>query len=236
MATTLMPLDPATTPQSAQRLLPIAAKLLPPEILNARRAKLVRARVIAALVAAVVLLGGWYAFATYQVSEAKALLDEAVAEQVALTAEQKNYNPVVQTQASSKSISERLSILLADDLRWAGLLSTLRSNASAAGVTVTGVSGTLASSTGGATGAASQNALPGVTTTAVVGTVTITGVGGNKAEVAQFVDRLGDVALLTNVYLTNVTADDKEVQFSVQGDVTREALGGRFTTTNKGGK
>jgi len=232
MATTLMPLDPATTPQRAQRLLPIAAKLLPAEIIAARRARLVRSRVIAALVAVVVLLGGWYAFALYQVQEAKDSYEAAVAEQAALTAQQRDYDRVVQTQAASKAISARLKTLLADDMRWANLLGGLRNAAAAADITVTGVSGALPDEQSGATG--SQTTLPSSTANAVA-TLTVTGVGPNKDAVAKYIDELGKVDRFANPFLTSVTADSEGVQFSAQLDVTPKALGGRYTTTTPGG-
>lgn len=233
MATTLMPLDPATTPQHAQRLLPIAARLLPTEIISIRRTKAVRSRVIAVLVAVTLLLGGWYAFARYQVQEAKDDFGAAVAKQAAMIADQNNYSEVVQTQTSSNAISSRLSALLADDLRWAGLLSSLRGSAGASGITLTGMSGALHSSGGDA--AAGQNALPGVSTSATIGTLTITGIGPDKDAVAQYVDRLADVAQFANPYLTNVTSAQKGVQFSMQVDITAQARGGRFTATPKEG-
>ena len=70
MATTLMPLDPATSPGHATRVLTIAAHLLPDEIVASRRARRVRDLVIAVLGAFVLLLGGWYAVATYRAGQA----------------------------------------------------------------------------------------------------------------------------------------------------------------------
>ena len=237
MATTLKPLDPATTPQHALRLLPIAAKLLPPEILAARRARVVRSRVIAGLVAVAILLGGYYAFALYQVQEARESYDAAVAEQAALTAQQKDYNEVVQTQAQSTAISARLKTLLADDMRWAGLLGNLRGAAATAGITVTGVSGSLPNAEGGANaGANGQTALPGASTAKVVGTMTITGTGTSKDAVAKYIDELAKIDKFANPYLTSVTTEEGKVQFSAQLDITKQALGGRFTATTNGGK
>jgi Tfp pilus assembly protein PilN len=236
MATTLMPLDPATTPQRAQRLLPIAARLLPAEIISARRARVVRTRAVTVLVAVTLLLGAWYAFAAYQAQVAKDDLDAVVAEQAALTAEQNRYADVVQTQADSKAISNRLTTLLADDVRWAGLMNTLRSAARSSGITITGMSGTLATPGADAGG---RTTLPGSGNKDVVGTLTITGRGADKDAVAQYIDKLGGIPQLTNPYLTNVTVDKKGVQFSNQVDITSQALGGRFTSgsaATKGGK
>lgn len=235
MATTLKPLDPATTPQHALRLLPIAAKLLPAEIISARRARVVRSRVIAGLVAVALLLGGYYAFALYQVQEARDSYEAAVAEQAALTAQQKDYNEVVQTQAQSTAISARLKTLLADDLRWARLLTDLRGAAATAGITVTGVSGSLPNAEGGASaGGSGQTTLPGASTANVVGTMTITGTGGSKDAVAKYIDELGRNDKFANPYLTSVTAEGRRVQFSAQLDITKQALGGRFTATTGG--
>jgi hypothetical protein len=57
------------------------------------------------------------------------------------------------------------------------------------------------------------------------------------------VDALAKVKVLTNPYLTSAAEVEKKVQFSLQIDITADALGGRFApkttasaTTTPGGK
>ena len=149
MATTLMPLDPVTTPQRAQRLLSITANLLPDEIVAARRARGVRTRVLIALAVIVVLLTGWYALSFVQLNNARNDRDAAIAEKAVLQEKQKDYADVVDIQRESKVISGRLTTLMATDLRWATLLTTLRTAGNGTGVEISGVSGQLAAATAG---------------------------------------------------------------------------------------
>lgn len=232
MATTLMPLDPVTTPQRAQRLLSITANLLPDEIVAARRARGVRTRVLIALAVIVVLLTGWYALSFVQLNNARNDRDAAIAEKAVLQEKQKDYADVVDIQRESKVISSRLTTLMATDLRWANLLTTLRTAGNGTGVEISGVSGQLAAATAGGAASAGTAKLPG-TATDVVGFITVTGNCPNKDAVAQYVDALSKLDQFTSVYLTSVNTDDKKVQFSAQLDITKKALGGRFT---QGGK
>jgi Tfp pilus assembly protein PilN len=237
MATTLMPLDPASTPQRAQRLLPIAANLLPAEITDARRARHVRARVVIILGLVTILVGGWYAFALVQRSFAQRDLDAAYAEKAVLEAKQSGFADVVNTQRDSKAISDRLKVLLQDDLRWATLLNTLRDSTSGTSVTVTGVSGALTSATGAATTgstAPNEGQLPAASAAKTVGTLTVTGTAPDKDAVAAYVDALGKLDMFSNTFITSVTAVQDGVQFSFQGNITAKALGGRWTTTTGG--
>jgi hypothetical protein len=229
MATTLMPLDPAASPQRVARLLPIAANLLPVEVVAGRRARRLRSQVIAGLMAFAVLLGGWYAFAAFQAADAEAELESAAGEAEVLTRRQSEFADVIATQNESKAISARLSTLLAEDMRWAGLLNNLRSSASESGVTVTGMSGALASATGAGDQDAADPRLPSTASDRVVASLTVTGVGQDKADIAAYVDALLGVKEFANPYLTSATVVDGKVQFSVRVDVTAAALGGRFT-------
>lgn len=230
MATTLMPLDPATSPQHATRLLPIAADLLPAEVRAARRAGRVRLQVLAVLAVFAVLLGGWYATAVVQASTAADELEHASGQVAVLTQRQRQYAEVVDTQNQSKQIRGKLAQLLAEDLRWAGLVNSLRAAGAGSGVKVTGMSGALVSAAGGT----AEPQLPSAGGGKVIATLTVSGVGGNKDQVAAYVDALGDVDVFAQAFLTSATEADGDVQFNVRVDVTAGALGGRYTAKTKG--
>jgi Tfp pilus assembly protein PilN len=242
MATTLMPLDPATSPQRAARVLPIVAHLLPDEIIAARRGRKVRARVIVVLVVVAVLIGSWYAVAAIKATNAQNNLDDITAEAQALQRKQSKYAEVIKVQADTTAITGHLSTLLAEDLRWSTLLGTLRSTGTSSAIEITAVSGALSSSTAGA-GATPTDRLPTTGMQAIVGTLTVTGQAPDKISVARYVDALTAVKGLANPYLTSASEVEKKVQFSLQIDITAGALGGRFApkatasvTTTAGGK
>lgn len=242
MATTLMPLDPATSPQRAARVLPIVAHLLPDEVIAARRGRKVRGRVIVILVIFAVLVGSWYALAAANATNAQNRLDDVTAEAQALQRKQSKYAEVIKVQADTTTITGHLSTLLAEDLRWSTLLGTLRSTGAGSAIEITAVSGALSSSTAGA-GATPTDRLPTTSNQAIVGTLTVTGQAPDKISVARYVDELAAVKGLASPYLTSASEVEKKVQFSLQVDITAAALGGRFTpktvasaTTSAGGK
>jgi hypothetical protein len=234
MATTLMPLDPATSPQRAARILNISADLLPAEVIDARRGRKVRGRVIAVLLVFVVLLGSWYAYTWQQARDARSDLDDVTAQAQSLQRSQSQYADVVNVQAERDTIAAQLKTLLGNDLSWRTLLGKLRSTGTSSNIVVTGMNGSLASST--ETSAAASK-LPSTTTSKVIGTLTVTGTAPDKDSLAKYVDALGDLEVVANPYLTSAAETEDTVQFSLQVDITASALGGRFTsTTATGGK
>jgi hypothetical protein len=234
--TTLMPLDPALSPQRVVRVLTISANLLPGEIVAARRARRARGVVLVALLAVVALLAGWFLYANHQVTLANNDLNDVTSQVTLLQRGQGKYREVVDTQSQTSTISKQLKKLLGNDLPWATLLNTLRDTGTSSGVTVAGVIGTLdTTTTSAATGATTLPSASGVTT---IGTLTVTGTGPDKPSVAKYVDSLGKLTTVANPYLTTATQAHDNVTFSITLNITAKALCGRFTTECKstGGK
>jgi hypothetical protein len=233
-STTLMPLDPALSPQRVSRVLTISADLLPDEIVAGRRARRTRGWVLVVLMLALAGMGGWYALAEQELRVANDELAAVTDDATELQRRQNDFAPVVDVQAETTTITKQLSTLLADDLPWATLTDTLRDTGAAAGVTVDGMSGTLNDAGAGASGAVS---LPSASGAATIGSVTVTGTAPDKPSVAKYVDSLAGLTIVANPYLTSVAEADDEVQFSLTVDITAQALCGRFTTACKtGGK
>lgn len=235
--TTLMPLDPALSPERVLRVLTISADLLPGEIVAARRARRARTAALATLVLAVALLGGWYGYAHHQVRLAGADLADITGEATTLQRGQSRYQDVVDVQNQTKTISKQLNTLLADDLPWASLLTTVRDTGTSSGVAVQGVIGALNRTTNGAAPAA-RGTLPSASGVTAIGTLTVTGTGPDKPSIAKYVDALGSLTTVANPYLTNATQNNDAVTFSITLDITAAARCGRFTTacTVTGGK
>lgn len=229
MTTTLTP-PPAPAPAPIPleldplRLLPITANLLPPEITDARRAKRTRRLMAAVVCVAVVATAGWYAWARHGASSAQDALTSAQDQSLTLGHKEASYNNLVKVQTESAAISAELTTLMAQDLPWYQLLPALSAIAPA-GVTLTSVTGSLTS------GSAAQPTLAPVSGPAltVVGTFNIGGTAPDKNSIAAFVDALAGVKGVGNPYLTSAaTASGSSLQFSVQADITTDALGGRF--------
>ena len=233
-STTLMPLDPALSPQRVSRVLTISADLLPDEIVAGRRTRRTRAWVLVLLMLVLAGMGGWYALAERELSAADQELATVNAEVTELQRRQNDFAPVVNVQAETNTITKQLGTLLANDLPWATLTDTLRGAADTAGVTVSGMSGTLNDAESGAAGAVT---LPSSSGAATIGTVTVTGTAPDKPSVAKYVDALSGLTIVANPYLTSVAETEDDVQFSLTVDITAKALCGRFTTAcSTGGK
>jgi hypothetical protein len=205
-STTLMPLDPAMSPQRVNRVLSISADLLPDEIVASRRARRSRAWVVVALGLVVVLLGSWFAWADHHVQTANDDLSDVTAQATTLQKSQTKYQEVVGVQRETSSISRQLTSLMAQDLRWGDLLDTLRNTGSTAGVSVGGVTAKVNQESAAASATLPH---PGVTT---IGTVTITGTTtGGKPAIAKYLDGLADLDQVSDPYLTNANEGDKKL-------------------------
>ena len=233
-STTLMPLDPALSPQRVSRVLTISARLLPEEIVAGRRARRTRTWVLVVLLLVLAGLVGWYVLADRDLRAANDELAAVTGDVTELQRRQNDFAPVVDVQSETTTITKQLGTLLADDLPWATLTDTLRDTGARAGVTVSGMSGTLTDAGTGAPGAVS---LPSASGSATIGTVTVTGTAPDKPSVAKYVDSLSTLTIVANPYLTSVAEADGEVQFALTVDITAKALCGRFTTAcTTGGK
>ena len=234
MVTTLMPLDPALSPQRVLRILPISANLLPAEVVAARRARRARRILLVALILAAALLVSWYAYASHRVQVATDDLHTVAGQATELQRSQNRYAEVVGIENQTDTIARQLNTLLADDLPWAGLLSTLRDTGGAAGVSVEGVNGSLTKTIGTSATSGTLPTAKGVTT---IGTLIVTGSAPDKPSIAKYVEALGKLDTVANPYLTNASDDSGSISFSINLDITARARCGRFTTAcaNSGG-
>jgi Tfp pilus assembly protein PilN len=207
------------------RVPPIIADLLPLEINDSRRTRKIRRIVVSALAALVVVVVAWYALATYQMLMAQRNLTDAETSVQRLTRQQKTFSQLVTTQAASKAIGAQLTALLAQDLQWSVLLASLR-NAAPSGIQVTGVNGAMLAPENIAAGTGSSS---DSTAAKPIGALVVTGKGVSKAAVAAYVDSLAKVSGLGNPLLGDATEVDHSVQFTVRVDITKDAIGGRYT-------
>jgi hypothetical protein len=230
MTTTLIPLDPALSPQRAVRMLTISANLLPEEIVAGRRARRSRAWVLTALLVVVLLLAGWYLHALYAKRSATQELDRVTAETTAAQRAQERYNEVVKVRAETTTLTGDLKKVMASDLPYSTLLDSLRTTATATKAKITDITAVLNGSDA-ASAAGDGSALPSDSSAAIIGKLTIAGTASGKPAVAAFADKLGTLKTVANAYVTTVTTVEKGVVFSLSADITAPALCGRFTTT-----
>lgn len=237
MSTTLIPLDPATSPMQSARMLSIAANLLPEEIIAGRRAKQSRTYVIVALIVVAALCAGWFAYETHEKRVAEDELSAANETVSTLQREQRGFSETLQVKADTTQLTAQLQTVMATDLDWAAMLTTLRSAGAPSKVTIDGVNGNMNTAEQAASATA---ALPGSTSGASVGTLVITGSAPDKKAVAAYADSLAKQTVLANPYVTSVATDEESggVTFSLKAEITGAALCGQYTTACKssGGK
>lgn len=232
MTTSLIPLDPAMTPQQVTRLLPIRANLLPSEITSRRRARRMRASVIVGVVLAIVALGGWSVDAYHDRSLANKDLAVVNTQVAAVNGTMHNaqHQEITTLIADNAAVSAELKTLMANDLRWSTVLDTISATATKSSVSLGQISASLTdrSATSGTAGGAT-----------VVATLTLQGTGKDKKTIAGFIDNLGHVTGISNPYLTTASqgSNGGGNSFQANADVTTAALCGRFTTPcTTGGK
>ena len=238
MVTTLMPLDPALSPQRVLRVLPISANLLPAEVVAARRARRARRALLVALILATALLASWYVYASRQVQVATNDLDAVTSQATDLQRSQSRYAEVVGIENQTDTIAKQLNTLLTDDLPWDALLTNLRDTGTAAGVSVQGVNGSLIKTTAATAATAASATLPTANGVTRIGTLIVTGSAPDKPSIAKYVESLGKLATVANPYLTNAADNNGSISFSITLDITARARCGQFTTAcaTPGGK
>jgi len=230
VTTVTKPSEPTVGAAAAPRMLSIAANLLPPETIEARITRKVRRMVLACLAVFVLALGGWYAFASYELGAARTSLDAAQGNAYRLKQQQNEYNELTGIQSQARTARSDLSTLLADDLQWAGMVSSLRLVAPP-GVTFSSIDGSLAG--GDAKGAPASGAptTTGTTGKRVVVKVMIDGTAPSKPVLASYLDALAQVPGVVDALVTDATIEQpaQSVTFALRLNVTSDVLGGRFT-------
>ncbi|GGS74911.1 hypothetical protein GCM10010156_37150 [Planobispora rosea] len=226
MTTTLIPQGssgPVVPAQDPFRALPLAADLLPPEIMTARRGRRARTVVLSFLTVFTLLLAGWYVITAQQTAAAEQQLAEAEDEVRTWTRKQKEFSELVTTRGQEEMINAQLSALLARDVRWSRLLSSIRA-AAPSGVRITSVASGLSAEGS----AVSKSALPNTSGKKLIGELSIVGVGSGKQVVADYVSALSKVSGLGNPLLNDATEEEGGVNFTVQVDITDAALDSRY--------
>ncbi|GGQ64548.1 PilN domain-containing protein [Couchioplanes azureus] len=237
MATTLMPVDPAVSAQRVNRLLTISARLLPDEIVARRRTRRIRILMIAVVILVAMGCAAWIVHAKRLEQEADRELTAATSKVAALQRQKGEFAPVVKLRNEGDELKEQLETAMANDLDWAALLHLLRTTGPDT-VKVSSISGQIAEQTK-ADASKSPGALPGAAKSASIGTVTVTGTAPDKKTVAAYVDALAAEATVGNPYVTSVSTSKQEgeehVSFSIDVQITKKALCGRFGAPCKSG-
>lgn len=233
----------AFTPNELWRTMPgwgITANLLPPEIVTARRVKVLRKFALTAVVAVLLLGAAGYLYALSQKNAANSELASAAARTAVLHTQQAKYGQVVTLAGDISAVTAQLSQVLANDVDAHALLSKITS-AQPRGGTISSMQMTMVTGTGATVsdgaGVLDSSGHPHV------GSLTVMGTTNNLSNVAAYVVRLDKIAGVVTAYPTSVTSDDKKnVTYTIQATLTDQVFSHKYDAvtapagTTPGGK
>lgn len=230
---------PPTRPRPGDeaRVVTVFANLLPDEVVSARRLRRLQRNIVLALAGLIVLLIALYAGSWWQTENSRSDLADQNQRTKVLNQHMTDYGPLLAAQAKVGSIGTTLSNLMQTDLSWRDLIDRLEKQAPA-GVTITGVTGSVTNPTSTTTGSTTDPtaglALLNDSGKAVVGSLTITGTAHDPRTLASFVDGVSSVRGVTVPLPASVTGGKGNLTYSVDALLTVDALGGRFTPSTGG--
>jgi len=211
----------------------IAADLIPPELINARRLKALRKLLAAGVVALVAVCAGGFYLAARE--NAAAAADLAVVEEQTAQLEEvgRGYSDVVLIQGSVRQIQSQIAQVMGGDVDLAALMGALQSNLP---TTMTIDQEAIAISTAGVAGAASATPGSGLDTSGLprIGTITMSGTGQTLDDLADYIDRLRkvtglvDVIPVSNTISESGTGTGTGTQYSITMGLTDPLLSHRF--------
>lgn len=213
----------------------IVTNLIPPELLAARKLRVVRRILLAALGAVALLLVATYVLSMHQHSVAQSDLADAQDRTTSLTASQNQYSAGVQVQSSIDSITKSLGALMTTDVDTATLFGELRA-ALPSDMTINRMSLSLNKNAMDSAGNSNPAAVVDTQPDAHIGTVTLSGGADSIVRVTQFVDRLSSVTGVVQAYPANVSQTDGKTTWSITLTVNSKWFTHQFDPTKNGGK
>lgn len=211
-------------PAEALRFISVRADLLPDEIVDARRGRTLHKIIVGAILGLVVLLAALTLWARMQTSSAESSLADSQIRGTTLLREQSQFTPLVTAQGQAAALEKQLATLMAPDIDWNKLISSVRAAAPAA-VTVTSVTGSLTPSTGTA---------PSRAVGTKIGKIALAGSSPDPNAIATYLDALKNIAGIAAPYPAGVSATDGGYTFTANLDITDKARGGRYSQTSGG--
>jgi Tfp pilus assembly protein PilN len=208
----------------------IVANLIPPELLQARRARSLRKLVSAGLCVLLLLAGIGGGYAKLRSHEAAQSLAAEQSRTSQLVVEQNRYSNVTRIQGDVAQVKVQLAQLMGMDVASAELVAALLDQLPP-GATVTQLSLTIAAPTLTSTNNTGASALD-TSTQPHIGTVAISGEARSVADVALLVSRLGGLKGVVDPYPTTNTVNDTGTQFTIQLAINNSLLSHRYDASS----
>lgn len=218
----------------------IAANLLPPEVITARRIAVIRKMIVAGLIAVVALAVMGYGYAFLQQRDARSQLTAEQQKTTALHASQQQYSQVVVLSGSITQLKTQLASLMAADVDTTKLVDNVAAQLPPKS-TITQLQLDLpaAAAQSGTSSASSSSSSQGgsaldTSGQSHVGSLTVTGSTGALSEVAGYVNALAKLPGVVSVYPTSqgTGSGTKGVQFTINLTLTDDLLTHRYDDTS----
>jgi hypothetical protein len=205
----------------------IVVNLLPPEVLAARRIRVIRKLIVSAVGVIVFIAALAYGYAYWQVHTASNQLAAAETQTAQLHRSQLKYTPVVALQAQTSHIKDELAGATATNVDLpilVGKLVALSPDPNQLAkvdveVTAAAPASSAVSSTSGTGSLDTSGRLH-------IGTVTITGAATSMGQVSRYVHRLDQVPGVVEVFPLSAQADSRLLDFTIEMTMTDQLLTG----------
>jgi hypothetical protein len=196
----------------------IAADLIPPELVKARRLKVLRKLLAAGIVALLAIGAGGQYLAARESASAAADLASAQERTAELQGVGLGYSDVVEIQGSVSQIKTQIAEVMSADVDLVALMGQLQSSLP---TTMTIDREAIMISRAGVAGAAA--ATPGSLDTSGlprIGTITISGTGQNIDDLSDYIDRLRVIPGLVDVIPVSNTGSATDTGLRTQYNIT----------------
>jgi hypothetical protein len=210
----------------------IVANLIPPELLQARRAQALRKLVTAGLCVLLLLAGVGGGYAKLRAHEAAQSLAAEQSRTSQLVVEQNRYSTVTRIQGDVAQVRVQLAVLMGMDVDATELVEAVLLQLPT-GATVNQLSVTIAAPTLTSTNNTGASALD-TSTQPHIGTIAMSGQARSVADVAQLVSKLGALKGVVDPYPTTNTVNDTGTQFTIQMAVNNSLLSHRYDASSTG--
>jgi Tfp pilus assembly protein PilN len=213
----------------------IVADLLPPEVTEARRVRVLRRVVIIVLASVLVLCLIAYGIAKLGSHSAQNELNAEQAKTMQLTIDQRKYSGVTAIQGQVSQVQSQVAKLLAGDIDFPKVIADIRAQLPP-GMTIDQLAVTVLTVTPGASTNGGAAAPLDASGHAHIGTITLSGTGRHLTDISAFVENLKSVKGITQPYPTSNRASDAGTEYNIQVTLTDDVLSHRFDHVTTGGK
>jgi hypothetical protein len=204
----------------------IVVNLVPPEVLVARRVRVIHKLIVSFVGAIVVLAGLAYGYAYWQVHTASGQLSAAEAQTAQLHQGQQKYGVVLSLQAETSHVINELKGLTAATVDLPALVNkVIALSPNPRLLTKVDVEETAAAPPG-TTSMTASNPTGSLDTSGQlqIGTITVTGAAVSVAQVSGYVHRLAQVPGIVEVFPVTAQTNGRYLDFTVQMTMTDQLL------------